>query len=64
MAKEIEKESEKLIAEGDSEYIKAQSMTDRQRAEIISKAVEEAAVIKLMQTQNLSVFIRNPYKKT
>ncbi|WZL83005.1 SPFH domain-containing protein [Vallitaleaceae bacterium 9-2] len=46
MAKEIEKESEKLIAEGDSEYIKAQSMTDRQRAEIISKAVEEAAVIK------------------
>ncbi len=46
MTKEIEKESQKLIAEGDSEYIKAQSMTDRQRAEIISKAVEEAAVIK------------------
>lgn len=46
MAKEIEKESEKLIAEGDSEYIKAQSITDRQRAEIVSKAVEDAAIIK------------------
>jgi membrane protease subunit HflC len=46
MAKEIEKESEKLIAEGDSEYIKAQSITDRQRAEIVSKAVENAAIIK------------------
>ena len=46
MAKEIEKESEKLIAEGDSEYLKAQAITDRQRAEIVSKAVEEAAIIK------------------
>jgi len=46
MAKEIEKDSEKLIAEGDSEYIQAQAVTDRQRTEIVSKAVEEAAIIK------------------
>ena len=57
MAKEIEKESEKLIAEGDSEYIKAQSMTDRQRAEIISKAVEEAAVIKAdADTESIRIY--------
>lgn len=46
MAKEIEKDSEKLIAEGDSEYLQAQAKTDRVKAEIISQAVEEAAVIK------------------
>jgi len=46
MAKEIEKDSEKLIAEGDSEYLQAQALTDRQKAEIVSEAVEQAAVIK------------------
>ncbi len=46
MAKEIQKDSEKLIAEGDSEYLQAQAVTDRQKTEIVSKAVEEAAVIK------------------
>lgn len=46
MAKEIEKESEKLIAEGDSEYLQAQAMTERQRTEIVSAAVETAAVVK------------------
>lgn len=46
MAKEIEKDSEKLIAEGDSEYIQAQATTDRQKAEIVSAAVEEAAIVK------------------
>ena len=46
MAKEIEKDSEKLIAEGDSEFLQAQSTTDRQKVEVVSKAVEEAAIIK------------------
>lgn len=46
MAKEIEKDSEKLIAEGDSEYLQAQAITDREKAVIVSAAVEEAAVIK------------------
>lgn len=45
MAKEIEKDSEKLIAEGDSEFLQAQSTTDRQKVEVVSKAVEEAAII-------------------
>jgi len=46
MAKEIQKDSEKLIAEGDSEYLQAQATTDRQKAVIVSAAVEQAAVIK------------------
>lgn len=46
MAKEIEKDSEKLIAEGDSEYLQAQAITDRERAVVVSAAVEEAAIIK------------------
>lgn len=46
MAKEIQKDSEKLIAEGDSEYLQAQATTDRERAEIVAKAIEEAALIK------------------
>lgn len=46
MAKEIEKESEKLIAEGDSEYLQAQAITERQRTEIVSTAVEAAAIVK------------------
>lgn len=46
MSKQIEKESEKLIAEGDSAYQKAKATTDRQRKELIASAVEEAAVTK------------------
>ncbi len=46
MSKEIQKDSEKLIAEGDSEYLQAQATTDRQKSEIISQAREDAAVIK------------------
>lgn len=46
MAKEIEKESEKLIAEGDSEYLQAQATTDKDKAVIVSEAVEKAAIIK------------------
>ncbi len=46
MSKQIEKESEKLKAEGDSEYQKALALTDRQKKEIIAKAVEESAKIK------------------
>lgn len=52
MAKEIEKDSEKLIAEGDSEYLQAQAQTDRQKAEIVSAAVEEAAIIKAAADAN------------
>ncbi|GMQ56705.1 protease modulator HflC [Vallitalea sediminicola] len=46
MSKQIEKESEKLIAEGDSEYQKAKATTDRQRKELISSAIEKAAITK------------------
>lgn len=46
MTLEILKESEKLKAEGDSEYIQAQAATDREKAEIVSAKVEEAAIVK------------------
>ncbi|QUH30964.1 SPFH domain-containing protein [Vallitalea guaymasensis] len=46
MSKQIEKESEKLIAEGDSAYQKAKATTDRQRKELIASAIEKAAVTK------------------
>ncbi|QUI23952.1 hypothetical protein HZI73_17360 [Vallitalea pronyensis] len=46
MSKQIEKESEKYIAEGDSAYQKAKASTDRQRKEIIATAVEVAALTK------------------
>ncbi|NDL66922.1 SPFH domain-containing protein [Anaerotalea alkaliphila] len=46
MTKQIAKESEKLIAEGDAAYVQAQATTDRQREEILAKAVAEAAIVK------------------
>ena len=46
MTKEIEKESQKLIAEGDSAYKKAEAETDRIRKEMVSVAKEAAAIIK------------------
>ncbi len=46
MSLQIEKESELLIAEGDAFYLSEQASTDRQKAEIIAKAVEEAAITK------------------
>lgn len=46
MSKQIEKESEKLIAEGDSAYQKAKATTDRQRKELLAVAIEEAAITK------------------
>lgn len=46
MSKQIEKESEKLNAEGDSAYQKAKATTDRQRKEILAGAIEEAAITK------------------
>lgn len=46
MSMEIQKESEKLMAEGDSEYQMAKSETDRIKKEIVAKAVEESAKIK------------------
>jgi membrane protease subunit HflC len=46
MTLEIGKESEKLIAEGDSEYLQAKAIADREKAEIVATAVEDAAVIK------------------
>ncbi len=46
MTLQIQKESEKLTAEGDSEYIQAQAIADREKAEVVSAAVEQAAIIK------------------
>lgn len=46
MSKQIEKESEKFIAEGDAAYQKAKATTDRQRKELIATAVEVAALTK------------------
>lgn len=46
MTMQIEKESEKLIAEGDSSYKIAKANTDRQKREIVAKATETAAVTK------------------
>lgn len=46
MTKEIEKESQKLIAEGDSAYKKAEAETDRIRKEMVAVAKETAAIIK------------------
>lgn len=46
MSKQIEKESEKLIAEGDAEYAKRNAATDRQKAEIVAVAIEDSAEIR------------------
>lgn len=46
MSKEIQKESERLRAEGDAYYTKSTSETNRIEKEIIAKAVEESAVIR------------------
>lgn len=46
MTLQIEKESEKLMAEGDSAYLKAKAATDRKKSEIISAAMETAATTK------------------
>lgn len=46
MSKRIEKESEKLVAEGDAEYQKRKAKTDKEKQIIIASAVEEAAKIK------------------
>lgn len=48
MVKEIKKDSEKLRAEGDSQYIKDTSEVERMKQEIISKGIEEAAQIKAL----------------
>lgn len=46
MVKEIKKDSEKLRAEGDSQYIKDTSEAERMKQEIVAKGIEEAATIK------------------
>lgn len=46
MSKEIQKESEKLRAEGDAYYIKSSSETNRKEKEILAKAIEESAIIR------------------
>ncbi|MHC1748648.1 MAG: SPFH domain-containing protein [Cellulosilyticaceae bacterium] len=46
MSKEIQKESERLRAEGDAYYLKSTSETNRIEKEIIAKAVEESAVVR------------------
>jgi len=57
MSMEIQKDSEKLMAEGDSEYNQSKSETDRVKKETIAKAVEEAANIKAEgDTQALIIY--------
>ncbi|MDF2614919.1 MAG: hypothetical protein K0S71_2705 [Clostridia bacterium] len=46
MIKEIQKESEKLRAEGDAFYTTSTSETNRKQKEIIAKATEESAIIR------------------
>lgn len=46
MSKEIQKESERLRAEGDAYYTKSTSETNRREKEIIAKATEESAIIR------------------
>ncbi len=46
MIKEIQKESEKLRAEGDAFYTTSTSETNRMKMEIIAKATEESAIIR------------------
>lgn len=46
MSKEIQKESERLRAEGDAYYTTSTSETNRIEKEIIAKAVEESAIIR------------------
>jgi len=46
MIKEIQKESEKLRAEGDAFYTTSTAATNREQKEIIAKATEESAIIR------------------
>jgi membrane protease subunit HflC len=46
MTQEIQKESEKLMAEGDSLLVQRKAETDRVKDETVAKATEQAAVIK------------------
>ncbi|HOB19183.1 MAG TPA: SPFH domain-containing protein [Candidatus Atribacteria bacterium] len=46
MTQEIQKESEKLIAEGESLLRRKKAETDRKKQEIVANAVEESAIIK------------------
>lgn len=46
MTQQIEKESDKLISEGDSEYNQAKAATDRERSEKVAQAIEFAATVK------------------
>lgn len=46
MVKEIQKDSEKLRAEGDSQYMKDTSEAERMKQEIVAKGIEESAMIK------------------
>lgn len=57
MSKEIQKESERLRAEGDAYYTKSTSETNRIEKEIIAKAVEESAIIRAeAEKQALEVY--------
>ncbi|MGL6173072.1 MAG: SPFH domain-containing protein [Cellulosilyticaceae bacterium] len=46
MSKEIQKESERLRAEGEAYYTQSTSETSRMEKEILAKAIEESAVIR------------------
>lgn len=63
MTKEIQKESERLIAEGDAHYTKVTSETRRVESEIIAKAKEESASIKADAEKEALMIYENSLKK-
>jgi membrane protease subunit HflC len=63
MTLQIEKDSEKFTAEGDSEYLQAQASADREKAEIVATAVEEAAIIKAAADAESIKIIQEALKK-
>jgi modulator of FtsH protease HflC len=57
MIEEIRKESEKLKAEGQSQYDKDVSEAERQKKEVIAKAIEDSANIKASaDTQAIKIY--------
>lgn len=63
MSMQIEKESQKLKAEGDSIYEQAKAKTDRQRIEVVSAAREEAANTKASADAEALTIYQNSLQK-
>lgn len=63
MTKEIQKESERLIAEGDAHYTKVTSETRRKESEILAKAKEESANIKANAEKEALIIYEQSLKK-